>query len=171
MKYLLLFGCAIAALVGVCTGHLDAAAVMAGITTMAVGLYSVGDGALSLTRALPTGASAVTSTAIDLGHGTAGANLAEHEFLLEAPAVTTGMLADAATIKYDVVTSASSDMSSPTTVASTILTQTGAASAGAAATSQRFRLPTNCQRYVGVKATKSAAGDASSVSFTLSLKF
>jgi hypothetical protein len=67
------------------------------------------------------------------------------------------MLGDAATMKYDVVTSASSDMSSPTVVALTILTQTGAGGAGAAAASQRFRLPTNCQRSIGVRGTKSTS--------------
>lgn len=168
---LLLFACALCALIGVWTGHLDVAGITAGITTLAVGLYSVTDYSLRTTKAMPTGASAVTTDSIDLGHGTAGANLADFECLIEAPALTTGMLGDAATVKYDAVTSASSDLSTPTIVALTILTQTGAGGAGAAAASQRFRLPTNCQRYIGVRATKSAAGDASSVSMTLSLKF
>jgi|GEM_PF-945802 len=140
----------------------------------AVGLiasYGFGDGNLAVSRALPSGASAVTSTAIDTGEGTNGTFVTPCEFLLEAPAVTTAMLGDAATIIYDIVTSASSDLSGPTTVAKQILTQTGAGGAGAAAASQRFRLPTNCLRYVGIKATKSAAGDASTVSFTVSLKF
>ena len=81
------------------------------------------------------------------------------------------MVGDAATLIYDIVTSASSDLSGPTVVRSAIITQTGAGGAGAAAASKRFRLPTDCQRYVGVKVTKSASGDASSLSATLSLLF
>lgn len=131
--------------------------------------FAVRDAALSVTKALPSGASAVNSDGIDLGHGTTGEHLAKCELLIEAPAVTTAMLADTATIKYDVADSA--DNSSFSTIAATVLTQTGASSAGAAAASKRFRLPTTVRRYVRVTATKSAAGDASSVSMTVSLVF
>lgn len=167
----LVIAIALCALIAACTGQFNCASVSAGCITLAVGLYSMTDASLKVTKALPNGAASVTSDGIDLGHGTAGANLADYECLLEAPAVTTAMLGDAATLKYDVVTSASSDMSTPTTVAKEILVQTGAGGAGAAAASQRFRLPTNCQRYVAVKCTNSAAGNASTVSLTLSLKF
>lgn len=137
----------------------------------AVTSYAFGDGNLKKTKAMPTGASAVTTDAIDLLTGTGGTFTDACELLISAPALTTGMLGDAATVKYDIVTSASSDLSGPTTIAATVLTQTGAGGAGAAAATKRFRLPTDCQRYVGVKATKSAAGDASSVSMTIALVF
>lgn len=136
-----------------------------------VATYTFGDGNLKKTKALPTGDSAVTSDGIDLGEGTNGTFVTPCEFLLEAPALATGVLGDAATIKYDVITSANSDMSSPVTLQATILTQTGAGGAGCAATTKRFRVPTDVLRYVAVKATKSSAGDASASSFTLSLKF
>jgi hypothetical protein len=136
-----------------------------------VASYGFTDGNLSVTRALPSGASAVTSNGIDLGEGATGTFVTPSEFLLEAPAVTTAMLGDAATIRYDVVTSASADMSSPVVLQTGILTQTGAGGAGAAAASKRFRVPTDTLRYVAVRATKSATGDASTVSMTLSLRF
>jgi hypothetical protein len=144
----------------------------AGFTALGtVASYGFTDGNLTVSKALPSGASAVTSNGIDLGEGATGTWVTPSEFLLEAPAVTTAMLADAATIKYDVITSASSDMSNPVTLQSTILTQTGAGGAGAAAGTKRFQVPTDTLRYVAVKATKSAAGDASTVSMTLSLRF
>lgn len=144
----------------------------AGFTALGtVASYSFGDGNLTTTKALPSGASAVTSDGIDLGEGTTGTFTTPCEFVLSAPAVTTAMLGDAATIKYDVITSANADMSSPVTLQATILTQTGAGGAGAAAATKRFRVPTDTLRYVAVKATKSATGDASTVSMTLSLVF
>lgn len=134
---------------------------------------SVSDAQLSKSTALPTGASSVTqASGLDINQTTNGDFLVPTcELLISAPAVTTGMLADAATIKYDVVTSANSDLSSPTIIAATVLTQTGAGGAGAAAASVRFALPSDVKRYVGVKATKSGAGDASSVSVTAQFVF
>lgn len=144
--------------------------------SMAVGMtlsnsYNVGDKLLQVTRALPNGAANVTSTSIDLGHGANGGNLADHEFLIEAPAVNTTQLPNAQTLIYDVVTSDNADLSSPTTAVTAALTQTGAGGVGAAAASQRVRLPTDCKRYVGLKCTKSGAGDASGSEATFSLKF
>lgn len=131
----------------------------------------LGDAALKVTKALPNGAASVTSDFIDLGNSSNGEFVAHCELLIELPAQVTGVLGDAATIKCDVLTSDSADGSNPTTIAATVLTQTGAGGAGAAAISARFRLPTNCARYVGVKATKSAAGNASGTSMSVSLKF
>lgn len=130
---------------------------------------SLRDALLAVTKALPSGASAVNSDGIDLGHGTTGEHHASCLLLIEAPALTTSMLGDAATIKYDVADSA--DNASFATIAATVLTQTGAGGAGAAATSKKFRLPPGVRRYVRVTATKSATGDASSVSMTVSLVF
>lgn len=138
----------------------------------AVTTYQWGDGQLTVTRALPSGASAVTSAGIDTGEGATGSVVVPCELQIDVPAVTTAMLADAATIKYDIVTSAASDMSNPVTIAKEVVVQTGAGGAGAAAIANtRFALPSNSLRYVGVKATKSGTGDASTVSFTVALKF
>jgi hypothetical protein len=144
----------------------------AGFTALGtVASFGFTDGNLTKTKAMPSGASAVTTDAIDLGEGATGTFVTPCELLLSAPAVTVGMLANDATIIYDVVTSMNADLSSSTTVAKEILKQTGAGGAGAAAATKRFRFSTDVQRYVGVKATKSASGDASSVSMTISLQF
>lgn len=144
----------------------------AGLTALGtVASFGFTDGYLTKTKAMPSGASAVTTDAIDLGEGANGTHVTPCELLISAPAVTVGMLANAATIIYDVVTSANSDLSSPTVVAKEVLLQTGAGGVGAAAATKRFRFTTDVQRYVGVRATKSATGDASSVSMTISLLF
>jgi hypothetical protein len=52
------------------------------------------------------------------------------------------------------------------TIAADILTQTGAGGAGAAAAEVRYKFPTTVNRYVRVRAIKSAAGDASALSLT-----
>ncbi|MCY2968426.1 MAG: hypothetical protein NT069_33175, partial [Planctomycetota bacterium] len=97
--------------------------------------------------------------------------VAQVELLISAPALAVGQLANGSTMKYDVVMSVNSDLSSPTIIAKEVIVQTGAGGAGAAAATARFRLPTNCARYVGVKATNSAAADASAASLTSELVF
>ena len=67
---------------------------------------------------------------------------------------------------YDILTSDAANLGTPTTLAA-VLTQIGAASAGAATASYRFRIPSNAKRYVGFKATGSASGDSSAASATL----
>jgi hypothetical protein len=127
------------------------------------------DAALKLTRALPNGAASVTTaTAIDLGQSTSlGAAPTEAEFLLTAPALTTTELPDTVTMKYDVIMSDNSDLSSPVTLYATVITQTGAGAAGAAAATFRFDIPSDAKRYLGFKATNSGAGNASGKSATL----
>lgn len=129
------------------------------------------DSSLKVTVAMPNGAANVTTPSIDLGHSTAGDVPRETELLIKAPALAVGVLADAATCKYDVVTSASSDLSSPVTLAKEVLVQTGAGGAGAVAAEGRFRFATGTLRYVGVKATKSGNGDASGSTLTVQLVF
>lgn len=131
----------------------------------------LGDAALKTTKALPNGAANVTSNFLDLGESANAQFLANGELLIELPAQVTGVLGDATTIICDVLTSPNADGSNPTTVAKAVLTQTGAGGAGAVATSARYRPTSDVQRYIGVKATKSAAGDASGTSMTVSLKF
>lgn len=127
------------------------------------------DANLKLTRALPNGAASVTSaSAIDTGKTTTqGSPNREVEFLISAPAMNTTQMPDAKTMKYDVVMSDSSDLSGPTTLIAAGITQTGASSAGCAAATYRFKLPSNAKRYVGLKATGSASGDATGATATL----
>ena len=130
--------------------------------------YAIRDAFLKVTKALPNGAAATTSDFIDTGKGTSyGRQLAEVEFLITAPALGATPLPDAKTMKFDVLTSANSDGSSPTTLMPTVITQTGAGGVGASAATYRFKVPSDAARYVGVKATGSASGDASGSSFTV----
>lgn len=127
------------------------------------------DSSLTVTRALPATATTVTSTAIDTG--AAGPNdyqPARIEYLLTAPALNVTQLPNAATMTYAVIGSANSDLSSPTTLFFTVITQTGAGGVGAAApTPYRFRLASNAPRYIGFTATGVGNGDCSGVSATL----
>jgi hypothetical protein len=135
---------------------------------MAQAGHNVRDAALKLTKALPNGAATIYSDSIDTGTGTTGSQLADVEFLLSAPALVVGDLANGDTMKYSIL----SDTVDPIDGSSTVLfadciTQTGAAGAGAAAATFRFKLPTTAARLVGFKAVNSGAGDASDKSATL----
>jgi hypothetical protein len=133
--------------------------------------FQVRDALHTVTRALPNGAAAVTSTALDTETVASGRQLADFEILIEAPAMGTTPMPNAKTMTYAVVTSANADLSGPTVIADAVLVQTGAAGAGCAAATARFRLPTNAARYVGVRATGSASGDATGSSATISFVF
>lgn len=133
--------------------------------------FQVRDSLLTVTRALPNGAAAVTSTALDTETVSPGRQLADFELLIEAPAMGATPMPNAKTMTYAVVTSANSDLSSPTVIADAVLVQTGAGGVGCAAATARFRLPTNAARYIGVRATGSAAGDATGSSVVASFVF
>lgn len=137
-----------------------------------MGYPNVKDAELIETKALPDSATTIYTDPIDLGALTAnGARLADVEFLVEAPALAAADLGDAATMKYKVQMDDDSAFGSPTTLIEDIIVQTGANSSGAAAASARFRVPSNCERYIRVAATNSAAGDASDISVTFSACF
>jgi hypothetical protein len=131
--------------------------------------HNLRDAALKLTRALPNGAATVTAaTAIDTGQTTnIGSQDGVSEYLLTAPAMTTAQMPDAKTMKYDILFSANADLSAPTVYITSAITQTGAGGVGCAAATFRFRLPSDALRYVGFRATGSAAGDATGASATL----
>ncbi len=133
--------------------------------------YSVRDNAHKVTKALPNGAAATTSDAIDLGLTARSDFTAPCELLITAPALGATPLPDAKTMKYDILMSDQSNLGTPTTLVAAAITQTGASSAGAVGAEYRFRLPTGVKRYIGVKATGSGSGDASGSSFTAELLF
>jgi hypothetical protein len=110
----------------------------------------------------------VSSAGIDLGHATTGDHVANVEWLVTAPAVTTAQLPDSKVFIYTLEGDDNSSFSSATTLV-TLGTQTGAGGAGSAAASYRYRLPTNAERYLRLKITPSGSGtgDASGVSATL----
>ncbi|HVS73132.1 MAG TPA: hypothetical protein VHQ47_17890 [Phycisphaerae bacterium] len=119
------------------------------------------DAQLNVTFALPNGAANVSSGGIPTANDSTGDFVANAQFTILAPALTTSQLPDAGTITYDVYQSANADLSSPTVLYPGVLVQTGAGGAGAAAASFDFRVPTNVKGYVFVKATKSGTGNAS----------
>jgi hypothetical protein len=126
------------------------------------------DAGLKLTRALPNGAANVSSSSIDTGNSASqGSQPGEVEYLLSAPAMNATQMPDAKTMKYDILFSDSADLSGPTTYITAAITQTGAGSAGCAAATFRFRLPSNANRYIGFKATGSASGDSTTATATL----
>lgn len=150
--------------------------------TVGLGLFGIGmtllapnvrDASHVVTKALPNGAADIYTDGIDLG-GSAQAQFAGGhacELLIEAPALATADLGDAATMKYEVQHDTDSAFGTAKSLYGVVLTQTGAGGAGAAAASKRVALPTDVKRYVRVKATNSAAGDASDKSVTVSLVF
>lgn len=140
----------------------------AGAAGMAYGLR---DKQHENTTALPDGAAAVNCDGFDLDQTTSGDFLAQCEIEISAPALTTGELGDADTMTYAVYHDSASDFGSEALLADKIIVQTGAGGAGAAAATARFRLPTDVSRYVRIKATNSAAGDASGKSMTTRLLF
>jgi len=130
------------------------------------------DALLKVARALPNGAASVTSDAIDLGVSSKGNFLALVELLVTVPTLNVTELPDAKVMTYFLVESANSDLSSPTVVLRLEkLTQTGAGGAGAAGATQRVRISTDSKRYIGIKATGSASGNATTASLTAEMLF
>lgn len=131
--------------------------------------YGVRDAATKLTKALPNGAASTTPSAgIDLQNSSRGDFSADVEFLLSAPALTTGEAPDTRTCTYDIIHSDNADLSSPVTLMPGVIVQTGAGGAGAAAATYRFKAPTNVKRYLGCKATGGTSfGNASGKNMTL----
>jgi hypothetical protein len=128
------------------------------------------DALLKVTKALPNGAASVTTDAIDTEKlNAAGHQPGNIEFEVAAPALSSSMLTSGNTMTYKALFSAASNLSSPKTL--TIGVQTGAnPGSGAAADTFKFRLPSDALRFVGVQATNSAAGNASTVEMTVEAK-
>lgn len=138
---------------------------------MALG-FNLGDATLSKSIALSAAAGTVNSAGIDLGESANGEFCVGHEILISAPALTTTMAPDTRTFTYYLADS--TDNSSFTVIPGlgvSVLVQTGASSAGAAATTVRVKLPNSVRRYVRLSVVGGAStGDASSVSATIAVK-
>ncbi len=134
--------------------------------------HGVKDASLVQTIALPSGASAVVITGFDLGLLSArGGRFEDCEVLVNAPVLAVGELANADTMTYSVEMDTDSAFSDATVINAGLLVQTGADGTGAAAASARFKIPSNCERYLRVRATNSAANDASGKDLTVSIVF
>lgn len=154
----------------VCLPLPEAAAAM----SVALGTgFLLGDKLLRATRALPASASAtVDGAAIDLQNSARGEFVAECQLKLSAPAVNTTMAPDTRTFTYSIITSDQANLGSPTVLYPSVIVQTGAGGAGAAAATHVCRLPTNVKRYVGVRIVSGASTtDASAVAATVELLF
>lgn len=136
--------------------------------------HGVKDASLIKTKTLPAAESTNTATdGIDLGVLSArGARLEDCELLISAPALGATPLPDTKTMTYSVESDDNSAFSSAKIVADKLIVQTGADAAGADAAAARFKIPSDCERYLRVKATAGAGtADASGSSVTASLLF
>jgi hypothetical protein len=118
--------------------------------------------------ALPTADGVSYSATIDLGDvDSVGEN---HELLITVPDLTFAHLPNADTLKVAVCAGAATD---PTAlIADSIEVFTGAGGAGASGTSTRYRLPSDCPRYVRVRFTAAGGtGDMSAVDAVVGLRF
>lgn len=124
------------------------------------------DGLLTVTRALTATDGTVYSSDIDLGDDEyKGENM---ELLIEIPALLNAELASADTLVVAVVHGAAA---APTTALGLTKTFTGAG-AGLAATSIRWRLPSNTLRYLRVSfTTAGTTGDMSDKTVEINLVF
>lgn len=135
------------------------------------------DAAIKQTRALPAAASAtVYSAPIDLQKSSNGQFLAPCEVEVVAPAVTTTMVPDTKTMTYSLVHGTALDsnglIDTPSVLQASVIVQTGAASAGAAAATYKTRLPQDVGRYVALKVVSGAnTTDSSAKTATLDLLF
>lgn len=168
LKHLLL---AVVAIVGMYAIVAGEPALVETVSIAGVAGYGVVDKLTQKTIALPAAAGNVTSAAIDLGHTANGANVADYEIAIVAPALTAAQLPNTKTAKYSIVTSANADLSSPTIYAADVLVQTGAGGAGAIAAEATIRLGVVADRYVGVKVVTDGAVNASAAEATVELRF
>ena len=127
---------------------------------------NIKDEELVITRALPTADGTVTSDDLDLGADTyKGENF---ELSIEVPALSAALLPSADTLTITVQGGAAA---APTTSLNLVKVITGTGST-IAAQELRFRLPSDCPRYVNVKfVAAGGTGDQSGVSATVALRF
>jgi len=130
--------------------------------------FAVKDALLKVTKALPAAAASASTDGIDLGAQSGKQDfVAPVEFEVAVPA--TPSLVEAKTIIVDIQTDNDAAFGSAKTIIDNIITVTGqAAAAGGLAASERFRVPTNVERYLRATATVlTGGGDNTGVSFTL----
>lgn len=127
---------------------------------------NIKDAAHIVTRALPTADGTVTSSDLDLGADTyKGENF---ELSIEVPELSSTLLPSADTLTITVQGGSSA---APSTSLNLVKVITGTGST-IAAQEIRFRLPSDCPRYVNVKfVAAGGTGDQSGVSATIALRF
>ena len=115
--------------------------------------HNVQDADLTKSAALPAAAGSVALTALDLGAG--DAFLADCELEITTEACDDTAAPDTSTLKINVEDSA--DNTTFATLAAELASLTAAASAGFAAQTLRFRIPSNAGRYIRAKAITAAS--------------
>ncbi len=121
--------------------------------------FLVKDKLLGVTGALPAAAGSSNTDVLDLGLSSQADTHLPVELLVAAPALNATQLPNTTTATYTVQGSTDAAFSSPITLAGSVIVQTG--SAGAAAATYRFALPTDCPRYVRAVVTTADVGNAS----------
>lgn len=121
--------------------------------------------------AMGAASASTTSAAIDLETvGTGSFRDGNIEFELAIPALATGIIPDASVVSLILETSTTSNFAAIS--ATYTETVTGAGGAGTPATVARFRIPSDCPRYVRFKTTRGAGGTtAAGVNATGTVKF
>ncbi len=140
---------------------------------------SVRDANQKLTLALPNAANTTvnTTTSLDTMAGSHADFTAMAELLVTAPALNTTQLPNSATMTYNVIASANSNMAGATVIQPNAIIQTGAGGAGTnnAGSTARVRLPTNIAatgRYIGLQAVGAVSnGNCAAASGTLEMLF
>lgn len=126
---------------------------------------NIKDAEFVVTRALPTADGTVTSADLDLGADDHKPEEVELEIIV--PALNATQLPNADTLTITVQGGASATPTTPLFVLPTITGSTGYAGG-----TFRFRLPSNCPRYVNVKfVAAGGTGDISGSSATIQLRF
>ena len=137
--------------------------------------HNITDASFVKTIALGTSDGTVVTVGMDLGAlSDRGARLEQGdcELQIEAPALNTTQLPDADTNTYSIETDDDVAFGSAKIIADKVIVQTGGGGAGAAAVTERFRLPSKCERYVRVKSILAGTtGDCSAATLTASLLF
>lgn len=130
---------------------------------------NIKDAGLSVDRALTAADGSVTSADLDLDAVQPGVTLEACELLVEIPALLAAELASADTLTIAVQAGAAAAPTTALRGMGAVITGDGNA---IAAQSFRFRLPSDCPRYVNVKfTTAGTSGDMSDKTATVSLRF
>lgn len=142
--------------------------------------YEIQDNDFIETQALPNdaGSGAATSiTAFDLGEGLPdGEFLAECEVEVSAPALDSTAMPNGTEMHYDLEASSDdADSDAYEVIAADVIVQTGADGSGDDAATARFRIPSDCERYLRVTAEGAdgtgTLGDCSDSDMTVKLLF